>query len=130
MRIRLDDQVLAETDRAKVIFETGLPPRWYVPFEDVRADLLVASDTRTGCAYKGFASYWSVRVGDRLEEDLVWCYSEPRREIEPVRGMVCFYDERVDLELDGELQERPLTPWSPRWRGEREEDAGPPVVKA
>ena len=63
------------TRRARrVLFETGLPPRWYFPREDVRMDLLNASDTRTGCAYKGFASYWS--VGD--EDDLVWSYPDPR----------------------------------------------------
>jgi uncharacterized protein (DUF427 family) len=129
VRISLDGEPLAESARAKVIFETGLPPRWYVPREDVRSELLVASDKRSGCAYKGFASYWSVRVGDRLERDLAWWYAEPQREVEPVAGMVSFFNERVDIELDGELQERPLTPWSPRWRGEREDEAGPPVIR-
>jgi uncharacterized protein (DUF427 family) len=113
-----------------VIFETGLPPRWYLPREDVREGLFIPSDTRTGCAYKGFASYWSVRVGDRVESDLAWCYPEPRREVTPITGMIAFFNERVDVELDGELQERPFTPWSPGWRGQREEEAGPPVVRA
>ena len=129
VRISLDGELLAETDRAKVIFETGLPPRWYVPREDVREELLVPSSTRTGCAYKGFASYFSVRLGDRLEEDVAWTYAEPRREVEPVRGLLAFFNERVDIELDGELQARPLTPWSPQWKGEIEDEVGPPVVK-
>jgi uncharacterized protein (DUF427 family) len=129
VRISLDGETLGETERGRVIFETGLPPRWYLPREDVREELLVPTDTRTGCAYKGFASYVSVRVGDRVEEDLAWSYSEPRREVSPVAGMVCFFNERVDIELDGELQERPLTPWSPDWKGEREEEAGPPVIR-
>jgi len=129
VRISLDSELLAETDRAKVIFETGLPPRWYVPLEDVREELLVSSDKRTGCAYKGFASYWSIQVADRLEEDLAWYYVEPRREGERIAGMVSFFNERIDLELDGELQKRPLTPWSPEWKGDREDERGPPVVK-
>jgi uncharacterized protein (DUF427 family) len=130
VRISLDGELIAETDRAKVIFETGLPPRWYVPLDDVRDELLIPSEERTGCAYKGFASYWSVHIGDRVEEDLAWCYREPRRDVVPVAGMVAFFNERVDLELDGELQERPLTPWSPEWKDERENDVGPPVVRA
>jgi uncharacterized protein (DUF427 family) len=124
VRVSLDGEVLADSRRGMVIFETGLPPRWYVPLEDVNGDALVPSDTQTGCAYKGFASYWSVRVGDRLEKDLAWCYPEPRREVERVAGLVTFFNERVDIELDGELQERPLTPWSPEWKGEREEESG------
>lgn len=130
IRISLDGRLLAETHGGKVIFETGLPPRWYVPPDDVHAELLIPSETRTGCAYKGFASYWSVRAGDRVEEDLAWCYREPRREVALIEGMVAFFNERVDVELDGELQERPLTPWSPEWKGERGDDAGPPVVRA
>jgi uncharacterized protein (DUF427 family) len=130
VRVGLDGEVLAESSRGMVIFETGLPPRWYLPLEDVNQDALVPSDTRTGCAYKGFASYLSVRVGGRVEEDLAWFYREPRPEVEPVTGLIAFFNERVDIELDGELQERPLTPWSPEWKGEREEEPGPPVIQA
>jgi uncharacterized protein (DUF427 family) len=130
VRISVDGEALGETERGKVIFETGLPPRWYLPREDVRQELLLPSDTRSGCAYKGFASYWSVRVGDRVESDLAWYYREPRREVAPITGMIAFFNERVDVELDGELQERPFTPWSPGWQGQREEEAGPPVVRA
>jgi uncharacterized protein (DUF427 family) len=128
--VSLDGEVLADSSRGMVIFETGLPPRWYVPLEDVDQDKLVPSDTRTGCAYKGFASYWSVRVGDRVEGDLAWCYRQPRREVAPVADLVAFFNERVDIELDGELQKRPVTPWSPEWKGEREEESGPPVIRA
>jgi uncharacterized protein (DUF427 family) len=129
VRISLDGQLLAETTRGRVIFETGLPPRWYVPFDDVRRELLIPSEHRTGCAYKGFASYWSVRIGERTEENLAWCYHQPRREVEQVAGMVAYFNERVDIELDGELQERPLTPWSPQ-ASEREDESGPPVIRA
>ena len=116
VRVSVNGEVIADTTRAKVIFETGLPPRWYIPAEDVHADALVDSDTTTGCAYKGFASYKSVRVGDALEEDLVWFYTDPRREVAPIKGLLAFFNERVDIEIDGELEERPITQWSPRRR--------------
>jgi uncharacterized protein (DUF427 family) len=114
IRVLVGDEVVAETKRARVLFETGLPPRWYIPPDDVRAELLVASDKQTACAYKGFASYRSVRAGGVEEDDLVWFYPEPRHDAEQVAGYLAFFNERVDLEVDGELQERPQTPWSRR----------------
>jgi uncharacterized protein (DUF427 family) len=114
VRISLGGEPVAESTRAVALFETGLPPRWYLPREDVRADALVDSDTRTRCPYKGIASYWSVRVGDRVEDDLVWTYPEPLPAVEPIRARLAFFNERVDLELDGELLERPRTQWSPK----------------
>ena len=125
MRVLLGEQLLAESDRGRVIFETALPPRWYIPREDVRANL-IESKTLTGCAYKGFASYFSLRLGDRTEHDIAWLYEAPRREVSPIAGMIAFLNERVDIELDGERQVRPLTPWSPDWPGPRSD--GPPVV--
>jgi uncharacterized protein (DUF427 family) len=116
VRVSVNGELVAESHRARVIFETGLPPRWYIPPEDVRMELLVSSDKQTGCAYKGFASYWSVRAGGETEEDLVWFYPQPRREAERVAGYLAFFNERVDLELDGELQERPETQWSAQRR--------------
>ena len=112
VKVTVEGEVVAETRRSKVLFETGLPPRWYIPRQDVRLDLLVESEQRTGCAYKGFASYWSVHAGGVEEDDLVWTYTEPRREAEPIADMLAFFNERVDLEIDGELQERPQTQWS------------------
>jgi len=116
VKVALNGELVAESRGAKALFETGLPPRWYLPAEHVREDLLVESGTRTGCAYKGFASYWSLRTGGGLEEDLVWTYREPRREVEAIRDLLAFFNERVDLEVDGEAQERPSTPWSPGYR--------------
>ena len=116
VRVSVNGEVVAETTRAKVIFETGLPPRWYFPPEDVRSEMLVESDKQTGCAYKGFASYKTVRAGAGTEEDVVWFYENPRREVEPIQGYLAFFNERVDIEVDGELQERPVTQWSPRAR--------------
>ena len=112
VRVSVDGNVLAESNRALVIYETGLPPRWYFRPEDVDRDRLEASDHRTGCAYKGFASYWSLKDAGDEGRALAWYYPEPRREVEPIAGRVAFFDERVDLEVDGELQERPKTPWS------------------
>jgi uncharacterized protein (DUF427 family) len=76
----------------------------------------VDSDTRTGCAYKGFASYKSVIAGGSTEDDLVWIYANPLWQAAPIKDHVAFFNERVDIELDGELQERPVTQWSPRPR--------------
>jgi uncharacterized protein (DUF427 family) len=106
--VRIGDETVAETRRAKALFETGLPTRWYIPQEDVRTELLEESDTDTICAYKGHASYWS--IGD--EDDIVWTYREPLNDAVPVKGMLAFFNERVDLEVDGEPQERPRTQWS------------------
>lgn len=114
VRVSLHGEVLAETSRAKALFETGLPTRWYIPLDDVRSDALLESELRTTCSYKGFASYWSVRAGDELEEDLLWTYREPDWQVAPIRDHVAFFDERVDVEIDGEPQERPRTPWSRR----------------
>jgi uncharacterized protein (DUF427 family) len=114
VRVSVNGELVAESRRPLGLFETGLPTRWYIPPEDVRADILVPSDKQTGCAYKGFASYYSVRVGDDVEEDLVWYYLEPRPEVERIAGHLAFFNERIDLEVDGELEERPITQWSPR----------------
>jgi uncharacterized protein (DUF427 family) len=95
-----------------VLFETGLPPRYYLPKVDVRLDLLRESPTTSACPYKGFARYWSVDTGTSVAEDLVWSYPTPLPESEPVAGLVCFYNEKVDLRVDGQLQERPKTPFS------------------
>jgi uncharacterized protein (DUF427 family) len=109
VKVSVGGELVAESTRAKVVFETGLPPRWYIPPEDVNEELLTASDSHTGCAYKGFASYWS--VGD--ENDVAWHYPEPTRDFERIAGLISFYNERVDLEIDGDLLERPTTPFSP-----------------
>jgi uncharacterized protein (DUF427 family) len=114
VRVEVGGETVAETRRPRVLFETGLPPRWYMPADDVRRDVLVPSEKRTGCAYKGFASYFSVDAGGVEEEDVVWYYPDPRPDAERVRDYLCFFNERVDLYVDGELQERPDTQWSPR----------------
>jgi len=112
VRLELDGQVLAESSRPMLLFETMLPVRYYLPREDIRAELS-PSDTRTYCAYKGQASYWSVAVGGRMVPDMAWTYQEPLHDAAQVRGLTAFFDERVDVVVDGERHERPITPWSP-----------------
>jgi len=104
---------VADSYRPTLLFETGLPTRYYLPKLDVRRDLLLPSDSVTGCAYKGKANYYSVKIGDRLIPDLVWYYRYPSVEAAKIAGLVCFYNEKVDkLIVDGEEQPKPVTPWS------------------
>ncbi|MDQ1374850.1 MAG: hypothetical protein QOJ09_2188, partial [Actinomycetota bacterium] len=102
VRVEVDGVVLAESDHPTILFETSLPPRYYLPKVDVRMDLLEPTDTVTRCPYKGQARYWSARIGDRLEQDIAWSYPSPFPESQPVMALVCFYNERVDLIVDGE----------------------------
>lgn len=111
VRLERDGELLAESSRASLLFETLLPVRFYLPREDVRAQL-IPSDTRTTCAYKGFASYFSPVVGERSVTDLAWTYEQPLPEAARVAGLVAFFNERVDVVLDGVALERPQTPWS------------------
>jgi uncharacterized protein (DUF427 family) len=111
VRVELDGELLAESTRPQLLFETMLPVRFYLPREDVHADL-VASETRTICAYKGHASYFSPVVGGREIPDLVWTYETPQREAAEIAGLVAFFNERVDLVVDGTRHERPITQWS------------------
>jgi uncharacterized protein (DUF427 family) len=112
VRVLLGGEVLADSRRAKILFEASLPPRYYLPQEDVRSDLLEASGTTSRCAYKGLASYWHVRAGNTLHEDLAWSYPEPQHDAEPVQGMLAFFNEHVDVEVEGVVSARPVTEWS------------------
>ncbi|HEX6445647.1 MAG TPA: DUF427 domain-containing protein [Streptosporangiales bacterium] len=113
VRLELDGAVLAESSRPTLLFETMLPPRFYLPPDDVEAEL-VPSDKRTYCAYKGEAAYWSVRSRGATHDDLAWTYENPLHDGAGVRGLVAFFTERVDAVLDGERLGRPVTPWSRR----------------
>lgn len=112
VRVELDGETLAETSRAHALFETTLPTRWYLPPEDVRQDLLVRSGTISRCPYKGTATYWSVRTGAGVHRDVAWTYAEPVLECPRIAGLVAFFNEKVDLIIDGAHQERPRTPWT------------------
>jgi uncharacterized protein (DUF427 family) len=116
VRLELDGVLLAASSRPLVLFETMLPARFYLPPDDVRVEL-VPSPTRSICAYKGQASYWSAVLAGSPVPDLAWSYPDPLREAGQVRGLVAFFDERVDVEVDGRRVARPITPWSPRAAG-------------
>jgi uncharacterized protein (DUF427 family) len=106
--VSLDGEVVADSRRPTLLFETYLPVRYYLPREDVRLDLLAPSDRRTTCAYKGHASYF----GTDAHPDVAWTYLEPLPDAEQIRGLIAFFNERADITIDGELQDRPLTQWS------------------
>jgi uncharacterized protein (DUF427 family) len=126
IRISLDGELLAESHEAIALFESNLPPRWYLHREDVVAEL-EPTETITRCPYKGIATYDSVRPasGD-VATDLVWTYADPIAEALPIRGLLSFFNERVDVELDGELQVRPESPWS---HGVKSEAQNAPAVE-
>jgi uncharacterized protein (DUF427 family) len=105
IRVEVDGVTVAESTSPRLLFETGLPTRYYLPKPHVRLDLLTPTDTATHCPYKGEAEYWSVNG----HADLAWSYPTPLPESEGVAGLVCFYDEKVDVYVDGVLQERPKT---------------------
>ncbi|MEV0622744.1 DUF427 domain-containing protein [Nonomuraea sp. NPDC050404] len=105
VRIEVDGVTVADSRNPHLLFETGLPTRYYLPKTDVRLDLLEHTDTVTHCPYKGTAQYWSVNG----KKDLAWSYRTPLPESTKVAGLVAFYDEKLDVYVDGELQERPKT---------------------
>ena len=109
VRVEVDGVTVADSRRPFILFETGLPPRYYLPLPDVRTDLLTPSATQSHCPYKGAATYWSVDTGQGAHPDLVWTYRAPLAESQKIAGLACFYDEKTDVYLDGELQERPRT---------------------
>jgi uncharacterized protein (DUF427 family) len=112
IRVLVGGQVVADTRRPRLLFETSLPTRYYIPKQDVRLDLLEPSDTSTQCPYKGRAVYWSVRIGETLLKDLAWSYPFPIPECPKIENLLSFFNERVDISVDGELQPRPKTQWS------------------
>jgi len=120
VRAMLDGELLAESHRQLALFESNLPPRWYLPREDVSARL-VPSDTVTRCGYKGSASYYSVELASgAVVKDLVWYYADPLPETAQIRDLLCLFNERIDIELDGQLQQRPFSAWSRGVRSEAE----------
>lgn len=113
VRVELDGTLLAESSSPVFVFETGLPTRYYLPRTALQLDVLEPSDTVTECPYKGRTSaYWSVRSGGRLHRDLAWSYDFPTRQLLPVAGLVAFYNEKLDISLDGRRLDRPVTHFS------------------
>src|SRR5581483_8942344 len=98
--------------RPRLLFESGLPPRYYIAPEAVRMDLLSATNTHTVCPYKGQASYSTAKVGDAERQDILWSYPNPIAECPRIKGYLSFFNEKVDIYVDGERQPRPVTNWS------------------
>ena len=112
VEISVNGVKVAESDRPVLLDETGLPTRYYLPREHVRADLLRPTNSETVCPFKGQASYWSATIDGEEHRDLAWAYDRPIEGMEGITGLVCFYAERVDTTVDGELLDRPESPWS------------------
>jgi uncharacterized protein (DUF427 family) len=112
VQVVIDGLVLADTHEPFLLFETHLPTRYYLPPRDVRTDLLVDSRTVTACPYKGVAQHWSLDGAGDAGRDIAWSYPDPVPEQPRLANLICFYNEKVDVLVDGELQERPVTPWS------------------
>ncbi len=110
VRVEVDGETVAETRRPLLLLETGLPERWYIPRADVREELLRPSETVTMCPYKGSATYFA--IGEH--PDIAWTYLTPIPECAKIEQAVCFFNERVDLFVDGARQARPKTKWSER----------------
>jgi len=114
VRIELDGAVLGQSSSPVMVFETGLPTRYYLNRTDIDFTKLVSSDTVTSCPYKGTTSgYWSAIADGRTHPDLAWSYDFPTRQLLPIAGLIAFYNERVDIIVDGERLERPRTHFFP-----------------
>ena len=116
VRASLDGITLADSVTPVLLFETGLPTRYYFDRTDVEFGHLVPTGARTACPYKGMTSaYWSVRIGDQVRDghrDIAWTYDFPTRQVLPIAGLVAFYNEKVDIILDGQRLDRPRSPFS------------------
>jgi uncharacterized protein (DUF427 family) len=113
VEIQVDGVAIATSDRALIVRETGLPARHYLPRDDVRLDISTPSPTATACPFKGQAVYFHFDVDGTEHRDLAWSYERPINGAEPLTELICFFDERVDVLVEGELQARPETAWSP-----------------
>jgi uncharacterized protein (DUF427 family) len=112
VRVVVDGVPVAESTSAHFLFETGLPVRYYLPKTDVDMSALTPTEQATACPYKGTARYWDVTVNGHTHDNLVWGYDSPLPESQKIAGMVAFYNEKVDIYVDDELQQRPRTKFS------------------
>ncbi len=112
IRVEIDGVTVAESSSPRILFETGPPVRYYLPKTHVRMDLLELTDVVTHCPYKGQAQSWSVHLPDAVHENLAWCYPTPLPECQKIAGLMAFYDEKVDVFIDGVSQQRPSTKFS------------------
>ena len=111
--VRVAGRVVADSTAPSLLFETGLPTRYYLPADDVAFDLLEPTELSTACPYKGVATrYWSWRGDDDVPPNIAWSYPDPLASVAGIRDLVCFYNEVVDIEVDGVAQDRPESPFS------------------
>jgi uncharacterized protein (DUF427 family) len=99
VEVVLDGELLASSDRALRLDETGLPPRYYIPKDDVRMDLLEATSFHTACPFKGEASYWSAEVGGTRHDGVVWGYETPIPAADAIAGHLSFYPDRTEISV-------------------------------
>lgn len=109
IRVEVDGVMVADSNLARMLFETGLPTRYYLPKTHIEFQYLTPTDTVTGCPYKGHARYWSITVNGETKSDLAWGYDTPLQESQDIAGYVAFYNEKVDIFVDGILEDRPKT---------------------
>jgi uncharacterized protein (DUF427 family) len=110
VRVELDGVVLAESSSTVMVFETGLPTRYYFNRTEVNFDALAPTDTESSCPYKGDTSgYWSIKTPVGEYPDLAWAYDFPTRQLQPITGLISFYNEKVDLFVDDQPIERAVT---------------------
>jgi len=100
VRVRALGEWVADTTRSLVVRETDHEPVVYLPLDDVRADRLDRTTHTTFCPFKGDASYWSLRVGERVLENVLWGYERPFDEVAGLAGFVAFHADRVDMRID------------------------------
>jgi uncharacterized protein (DUF427 family) len=112
IRVEIDGVTVADTWRPYLLFETSMPVRYYIPQEDIRMELLEPSRANTLCPYKGAASYWSIKIGEQLYRNYVWGYLDPLEESPKIKGLLSFFNEKMQIYVDGELEQRPETLWS------------------
>ncbi|MDQ3945229.1 MAG: DUF427 domain-containing protein [Actinomycetota bacterium] len=98
-------EVIAESGDALLLREAGLAPVVYFPMEDVRMEVLFPTEHHTVCPFKGQASYWSIRVGDRQSDDIAWAYRDPLPGRADLQGRIAFYADRLEaVEMDAALR--------------------------
>ena len=113
VKVIMDGKTVAETDCPVLLFETGLPVRYYIRKTDIHMEMLEPTDLKTGCPYKGEASYYSFVNGDKMEENIAWTYPFPNPEVYRIKDFVAFYSENIeDFRVEGEKLPKIKTPWS------------------
>jgi uncharacterized protein (DUF427 family) len=103
VEVRLDGELLAQSDRALRLDETGLPARYYLPKADVRMDFLRPTSFQTTCPFKGEASYWSADISGQTHDGIVWAYESPILAATQIAGLLSFYPTRAEITVDGEV---------------------------